>query len=219
MENIPIIEYYITDEFDNTDLFKTSIVDEPAIEKSFQMFRNEKKQEMFKSVLKFSSVNEEKRILSGPVMIPNKEIYRNNPVPHYCVFSEESIRNAVYKSSKQGNLNNMNFMHSDEEDSQLKSAVLLESYFLQEDKDDLPKGTWIASWFIEDEEEWQYIKDNKLTGFSVEVNVSVDIDAFKNIDFKSDERDEVLEMILKSNMSKKEKIVILSYLFETIHKK
>ena len=63
------------------------LVDKPAIERNFQAFKAQEKH------LKFT-LNEEKRIISGPAMIADMPLYRNDKEmgEYYVVFDRDAIR-------------------------------------------------------------------------------------------------------------------------------
>jgi hypothetical protein len=64
----------------------TALVDLPAIEKNFIAFSSQKEVKL--------NFDTEKRIISGPLMLADTPIYRDNPEygKHYIVFDSETIR-------------------------------------------------------------------------------------------------------------------------------
>jgi len=61
--------YELTIEDENVDeVFAISLVENPAIEFDFIYFDKEE--------IKFASVNDEKRIIIGPILLPDKKIVR-----------------------------------------------------------------------------------------------------------------------------------------------
>lgn len=155
-----------------TGLQRTSLVVKPAIGETFELF-DDVSTELFEA-------NQEERIITGPVMIPDKKIlrkYKDNSGYYHCVFSKESILNTVKKASKYNKFNELNLKHSKNPEDQVNGVYLIESMILNDRNKselfkDLPDGTWIASFWVEDEDYWnEVIKGEKFTGFSVEVNV------------------------------------------------
>ena len=69
MEELDIIELFIDEENDLNGIEAISIVEHPAIEEDFYAFNEQGKLELAK-------VDDEKRILMGAALIPNKKIYR-----------------------------------------------------------------------------------------------------------------------------------------------
>lgn len=126
----------------------------------------------------FAIQDEEKRIISGPLMIANQKIYRNDPeLGEYEVFfSPETIKKIAIKLAKKGFQNNINLMHR--ADMQIPGVTLFEIF--QSDKsrgimpmkgfEDLADGTLFGSMFVENDVAWQMVKDGLIKGFSVEGN-------------------------------------------------
>jgi predicted transcriptional regulator len=120
------------------------------------------------------SINEEKRIVMGPLLIPNKMILRQdeNGEPYYVFFSRETIKKIAEKFFKDNRQNNTDINH---DEVITKENTLLESWIVEDTTHDksfvygyrVPKGTWMASYKINDEQTWSLIKEGKLNGFSI----------------------------------------------------
>jgi hypothetical protein len=144
---------------------------------------------------KFAIQDEEKRIISGPLMIANQKIYRNDPeLGEYEVyFSPETIKKIAIKLAKKGFHNNVNLMHSAE--LKVPGVTLFEIF--QSDKsrgimpmkgfEDLSDGSLFGSMYVENDVAWQYVKDGLIKGFSVEGNFGMK---------KKDKYDETFEKIV-----------------------
>ena len=145
-----------------------SLVSAPAIEQDFVFFGKEKNN------LTFAKVDEEKRMLVSPALIPDKQIFRYDPntdSDYYVYFSPETVRQAseLY-------LRNNNHHKATEEHNERVSGVLtVESWIKEGDSDksklygyDLPNGTWFVKMKIENEDLWQKIKSGTLKGLSIE---------------------------------------------------
>ena len=68
MENLETYELFIDEESDFGGIEAISIVENPAIEEDFIALKAQE--------VKLTEVNQERRILMGAALIPNKEIYR-----------------------------------------------------------------------------------------------------------------------------------------------
>ena len=68
-----IVELVISDENEALTIDAISLVTSPAIEQDFVYFSKEKNN------LTFAKVDEEKRELISPALIPNKQIFRYDP--------------------------------------------------------------------------------------------------------------------------------------------
>jgi len=120
------------------------------------------------------SVDEEKKIITGPALIPNKMILRRNEngEPYYVFFSKDTVKKMAEKFFKLNKHNNTDKQH----DWQITTKnTLLESWISEDKMYDkaykmgfaLPIGTWYLSYKINDEATWKEIKDGKIKGFSI----------------------------------------------------
>jgi hypothetical protein len=124
------------------------------------------------SKLEFS-LNEEKRIITAPVMLAETPILRFNPTigKYYVKFKEETILKMMKKYFKENKIHRVNEEH---DPTRVANGVYMIESFIVGDRNesklypDLPKGSWVASFFIEDETYWNEIKENGFTGFSLE---------------------------------------------------
>jgi hypothetical protein len=126
----------------------------------------------------FSKEFAEKRMVVGPLMVPNKLIYRwdEDMGDYYVYFSEETIEKIAHKYLKNKYQNNVNYEHSEEEI--LKDISLVESWVVENPKMDkslammgkeYEKGTWFGVMKIDNDEVWNtYIKGEQVYGWSVE---------------------------------------------------
>lgn len=126
----------------------------------------------------FAIQDEDKRIISGPLMIANQKIFRTDPElgDYQVFFSPETIKKIAIKMAKKGFHNNINLMHN--ADMKVSGVTLFEVF--QSDKargirpmkgfEDLADGTLFGSMFVENDVAWQMIKDGFIKGFSVEGN-------------------------------------------------
>lgn len=168
--NLPIYDLIINEkETDNAEVSFVALVDFPAIKKEFMVF-NEVEQ------ISFAIQNEEMRIITGALMIPQQLIYRNNKElgEHYVKFTSDTIKQIAIKFAKKGYQKNVNLMH----DNNLKmdGVTMFESFISDSNRGikpieafkDLPDGTWFGSFYVENSDVWQLVKEGKVKGFSVE---------------------------------------------------
>lgn len=157
---------YFVDINDETIFNNISIVDCPAIQEDFIKLAKEVE-------IQFK-VNEEKRIVSGPVLIPEQPIYRRSAdgKEYYIKFDEKSIREFAVKFFKDHRNTEGNVQHQ----FAAKGITFFESYLLNRERgivpaefNDLPDGTWFVSARIDNDELWSLIKDGTLRGFSVDI--------------------------------------------------
>jgi hypothetical protein len=164
----------LIDEDENTLDF-ISLVEEPAIEVDFFYFNKEGKKQAPK-LFKFEETDTDKRIVTGPAMIPDLDIPRidENGDVYMVYFSKETVRQAAEIFFKKSNPNETNINHNDEV---MKDVTVFESWIVDKDNnkgggknfEDIPDGTWMVSYKIDNDEIWEdFIKTGKIKGFSVE---------------------------------------------------
>jgi hypothetical protein len=162
-----IVELIIDEKDEFNGVEAISIVEHPAIEEDFVALNNQEQ-------IKLAEVNSEKKILMGPLLIPNKPIYRRNGEEEYYIyFSRETVLKASQKYLKSGNQKNSTLEHQ----MNIQGLTLVESW-IKEDKVhdksakygmDVPIGTWMGTVKVDNEEVWNnYVKTGLVKGFSIE---------------------------------------------------
>jgi len=163
-----IVELVIADDSQELAIDAISLVNSPAIEQDFVFFGKEKNN------LTFAKVDEEKRMLVSPALIPNKQIFRYDPntdSEYYVYFSPETVRKASELYLKHNNHHKATYEHKD----RVSGVLTVESWIKEGDSDkskmygyDLPNGTWFVKMKIENDDLWQEIKSGNLRGLSIE---------------------------------------------------
>lgn len=124
----------------------------------------------------FASI-EEKQMVIGPAMVPNKLIVRKDEEgnPYYVYFSEEAIKRIAYKMMADKVIDKVNIEHDGQKF--VDGAYLVESWIVDDPEKDKSllygfqpvKGQWMTMYKIDDKSIWdKYIKTGKVKGFSVE---------------------------------------------------
>lgn len=126
----------------------------------------------------FAEANKEKQLIAGPLMVPNKLIYRYDDFngEYYVYFSPDTIEKISYKYLEQGYQKEVNYEHSEEE--KLKDITLVESWLVDNPSSDkskslmgqeYEKGTWFGIMKVRNKDVWDnYVKTGLVKGFSVE---------------------------------------------------
>jgi len=163
-----ITELVISDENEELSIDAISLVTSPAIEVDFVYFGKEKNN------LTFAKVDEEKRMLVSPALIPNKQIFRYDPntdQDYYVYFSKETVRKASELYLKHNNHHKATYQH----EQRVAGVLTVESWIKEGEQDkskmygfDLPIGTWFVKMKIENEDLWNKIKEGELKGLSIE---------------------------------------------------
>jgi hypothetical protein len=162
-----IIELILDEEGEEmTGIEAVSIVESPAIESDFIALANQE--------VKLAKVDEEKRIVMGAALIPNKPIFRKrNDSMFYVYFSEDTVRRSSELFFQNGNQSNATLEHQ----MKANGLTVVESWIKEsEEKDksaiyglDAPVGSWLISMKITDDKLWGEIKEGKkYKGFSIE---------------------------------------------------
>ena len=163
-----IVELIIDESSQELAIDAISLVSAPAIEQDFVFFGKEKNN------LTFAKIDEEKRMLVSPALIPNKQIFRYDPntdSDYYVYFSPETVRKASELYLKHNNHHKATYEHQD----RVSGVLTVESWIKEGDSDkskmfgyDLPNGTWFVKMKIENDDLWNKIKDGELKGLSIE---------------------------------------------------
>jgi hypothetical protein len=129
-----------------------------------------------KEKMSFRIMNEEKRIISGPLMLADELIYRNNNRmgEHYVKFSADTIKTIAIKFAKRKYHNHVNLMHDPEQ--KVKGVTMFESWIVDKERGIMPMkgfegvadGSWFGSFYVENDNVWNEVKQGKYKGFSVE---------------------------------------------------
>jgi len=150
-------------------VFGISLVESPAMESSFIALSEQKE-------IQLKAIDNEKRILLGAVLIPEKPIYRNqNGKEFNIVFPAETVRLSMENFFKKGYQNSSTLEH--DEKLQLSDVTFVESWIKEDNVNDKsvkygidePIGTWFASMKVNNDEIWNdFVKTGKVKGFSID---------------------------------------------------
>jgi hypothetical protein len=157
----------------------------------------------------FQDLNDEKRLVTAPVMLAETKIARYNPElgKYWVKFSKETIEKMMKKYFKENKIHKVNVNH---DSKQKKDGVfMMESYIVGDRNEsrlfpDLPDGSWVATYYVDNDDLWEKIKDGEYNGFSLE---GYFIEKYE--DEMIDRINQQLEKIVNSNESdetKEEKI-------------
>jgi hypothetical protein len=198
--------YELRIEDDTDEVFAISLVESPAIESDFVYFDKE--------VIQFAKIDNEQRMLLGPILIPDKKILRvdGEGNPYHVFFSKETVKKLAQNYLMKKYTDKATLEH----DAKIKNVNLVESWVKDGKLDksnnyglNLPEGTWVGMFKITDDRIWNdYVKTGKVKGFSVEalldhklVKASI-IDLEKDIEELSENEVEVLLSQIKAIIRK-----------------
>jgi hypothetical protein len=149
------------------EVFAISLVKTPAMESNFIYFDKEE--------VRFAEVNDEKRLVMGAILIPDKKVLRidGEGKPYHVFFKPETIKrlSEMYLENKYTDKSTL------EHDGSVEGVNLVESWIVEDRMKDksavyglsLPVGTWMGTFKINNDEIWNdYVKEGKVRGFSIE---------------------------------------------------
>lgn len=191
----------------DSETYAISLVESPAIESDFVALakEEEEKQQVFLE-------SDEKHMVYGAALIPDKDIYRNNGEQEFYInFTKESIERMSQDFMKEYRQYEVKTDHDDiaNEVCVVESWLVSDSY---KDKSNalginVPEGTWMVGMKVNNIETWERIKAGELKGFSVESMISLEEFSKQNNDNMNIETNDMfwdkLKNILKETFSKK----------------
>ena len=164
-----VYKMFIDEEDQDSGVFAISLVENPAIESNWIYLSKQHKIEL-------ATVNNEKRLLLGPVLIPNKQIPRYDETTgeeYDIVFDEAVIEKAAQLYMQRQHNNDATLEH----DQSIEDISIVESWIVADSKADksnayklsYPKGTWLVMAKVNNDEIWNdYVKTGAVKGFSLE---------------------------------------------------
>jgi len=165
MKELDLIELFIDEEESDNGIQAISLVESPAIEENFVALSKHK--------VEFKAIDEDKRIIIGLALVPDKPIYRRKGDYEYNItFSKETVRKGAEMYLKSLRNNNTTLEHQ-----QLTSGVsIIESWIVEDTEKDktalynlnATKGAWAVVMKIDNESVWKDVKDKKYLGLSIE---------------------------------------------------
>ena len=194
----------------DSETYAISMVEAPAIESDFVALSKEEEDK----VQVFLESNE-KHMVYGAALIPDKDIYRNNGEQEFYIsFTKESIEKMSQDFMKEYRQHEVKTDHEDV----ANEVCVVESWLVQDAYKDkanalginVPEGTWMVGMKVNNIETWDRIKAGELKGFSVESMLTLEefskIDNNMNIETNEMFWDKLVN-ILKETFSKKEEVV------------
>lgn len=165
MAKLDTIELFIDETADNDGIEALSLVKYPATEETWVALNNHR--------IEFKSIDDEKRIIIGLALVPDKLIYRRNGDYEYNIkFSKETVKKAAHLYLKKLNNNNATLEH----ETEVKGVSVIESWMVENPKMDktaiynlnATEGAWAVVMGIDNDKVWEEIKNGTYLGISVE---------------------------------------------------
>ena len=151
---------------DTEGVFGISLVESPAMESNFIALSKED------NLIQLKVIDEDKMILMGAVLIPNKPVYRNqNGKEFNIVFPIETVNLSLINFQKNGHQNNSTIEH--DENRKLKDITFVENWIKESEIDKSvqygiiePVGTWFTIMKAHTKEAFELAK--QMRGFSID---------------------------------------------------
>lgn len=172
-------------------VFGVSCVDRPAMQDTWITLSEAPKE------IIFEAVDEEKQILLGAILIPDKKVYRNdNGHEFYLQFSSETIEKVSHSYLKRGFQRNSTENHS----TLLQDVSLVETWTVKDPLRDkssaygkqYPVGTWVGMMKV-DQDTYKKAKEGQLTGFSIDAVMPL-----KEINFNSQDMSSIKSTLIET---------------------
>lgn len=183
--------YELTIEEDKDEVFAISLVDTPAMESDFVLLSKEEKQ------VNLSAFNEEKQLIVGAVMIPNKAIYRKDGEKEYNIyFSKETVEKASELFLQRENNSQFTLEHN----NVIDNVSVVQSWLSNGNEsryglDNIKEGTWMIAAKVNSKDMWNYVKQGDVYGFSLEGRFT---DKLRNDKRVSNYSDQMLDAIVNN---------------------
>jgi hypothetical protein len=192
-----IVELIIDEKEDLSGVEAISVVEFPAIEENFIALNQQ---------LQLAKVDDEKRILMGAALIPNKNIYRRNGEDEYYIFfSDATVKKASELFLMNSNQNNATLEHQ----KKINDLSVVESWIVEDTEMDkskkyglnAPVGTWMVSMKVNNDTIWNdFVKTGKVKGFSIEGYFADKLEMSLQLEQEEELINKIKEIIVKHNL-------------------
>ncbi len=207
-----MIETYnvIFDAEKDLGVYGVSLVESPAMESQFIALN--------KQYIQLAEVDEKKHILAGVVLIPDKDVYRNQDGREFNIrFSAETIEEVANSFIKNGYQGNSTIEHQDK----IEGVSIVQSWVVKDPendtanayglpKEDIKKGSWIALYKCDNKEIYDKALKGEITGFSIDglfslekVNLKSEIMKDELVNLKNDLLSEFKAIFAKETETEK----------------
>jgi len=200
-----IVELIITEEDKEfiDGVYAISLVEDPAMEEHWIALNKQQKK------IQCATIDEDKRLLIAPALIPNKQIFRlaEDGSDFYCWFSAKTIKKASELFLQRKHQHDATFEHEQE----ISGLSVVESWVKEFEIDKsvkygfehLPVGTWFVTMKVDNDEVWAKVKEGVVQGFSIEGYFT---DKLQQMSSKNEEEEQLLariKAIIKSDCANK----------------
>ncbi len=163
MEKRKVVKCVI-DEEGRLGITAMGLVDMPAIEENWIAL----------SKMHLAKVDDERRMLYGPALIPDKQIlrYDEKGEPYYVYFEKATVSAIAHQFFKKNLQHTTNLQH----EIPVTGVTVVESWIKEGKQDksiqlglpELPDGTWFIGTKVDEDHVWNDVKEGKVRGYSIE---------------------------------------------------
>tara|TARA_R110002020_G_scaffold183360_2_gene379638 strand:- start:916 stop:1923 length:1008 start_codon:yes stop_codon:yes gene_type:complete len=203
-----LVELLIDEDQDLFGVLAISLVKAPAIEENF-IFLNKANN------YTLAKIDEEKQLLYGAALIPNKKIMRfdeETNTEYDVYFSNDTVKKASELFLMQNKANEHTIEHTDK----IEGVTVVESWIVEDTKKDksnlygfnFNRGTWVVGVKVNNTEIWDKIKTGDLKGFSIEGYFTDKLVAMQQLDVKLDAICPLCEEVDKVTLGKIKSLIM-----------
>lgn len=165
-KGLPLVDLILDENIDNdSGMNRLSFVENPAIKTDWSLFND--------IDLNFTEVkDEDKRLIITPIMLADTPILREIKGKFfYAKFSPYTVEAMMKKYFMQNKIHNINESHDPQK--VIDGVFMVESFISGNRANstlypNIPNGSWVGTFYVEDKKYWEKIKNGTFTGVSLE---------------------------------------------------
>ena len=190
-------------------VYAISVVESPAMQSNFIALNNQKE-------IKLAEVDDKKFLLAGVVLVPDRDVYRNQGGKEFNIrFSKDTIEEVANNFILEGYQGNSSLEH----DSKIEGVSIVQSWVVKDvnndtanayglPKEDIKEGSWVVLYKCDNKDIYNKALSGEIKGFSIdglfsleEINLKTEVEMKE--EFKKF-KDEFFNLF-KTEMSKESK--------------
>ena len=150
-------------------VYAISVVENPAMQSNFIALSEQTK-------IKLAEVDNKKFLLAGVVLVPKRDVYRNQDGKEFNIrFSKEAIEGVANNFLKQGYQNNSSIEH----ETKIEGVSIVQSWVVKDPeqdtanayglpKEDIKEGSWIVLYKCDNKDIYNKALSGEIKGFSID---------------------------------------------------
>ena len=150
-------------------VYAISVVENPAMQSNFIALSEQTK-------IKLAEVDDKKFLLAGVVLVPERDVYRNQDGKEFNIrFSKDTIEGVANNFLKQGYQNNSSVEH----ETKIEGVSIVQSWVVKDPeqdtanayglpKEDIKEGSWIVLYKCDNKDIYNKALSGEIKGFSID---------------------------------------------------